>query len=216
MANRRPLAVLGAVSRKLPVVYRRGGVLVIDDLFSEKTLQSLYSSAVGRTSYEDDYPTYKAVNFAFDHNFDSGLFDALHTIKSAFSRFSLPFKRGWFFVYDHECAGVGVHADPVDLNMNLWVTPGRAMAADPDVNGLRIWTKRAPASWKHEEYNGNANREKVRKFLEPVTSIRVPYRCNRLTIFDSGYFHKTDSVKVIDKKFKRVNYTFLFGRERAQ
>jgi hypothetical protein len=216
MPKRRSLAVLGAFSSKLPVVYRRGGVLVIDDLFSEKTLQSLYSTAVGRASYEDHYATYKAVNFTFNHNFDAGLFDVLCTIKSTFSQFSLPFKRGWFFVYDRECAGVGLHADPVDINMNLWVTPGRAMSTDPDVNGLRIWTKRAPISWDHSVYNGNDNPEKVRKFLERVASLRVPYRRNRLTIFDSGYFHKTDGVKVIDKKFKRVNYTFLFGRERTQ
>jgi hypothetical protein len=187
---------------KVHIFYESDGVIVIDDLFPDRTVSALYAEAMELRpeDFDDTYAGYQAVNFTFRRNFRATLFDVLHTIRNAVPDFRYVFRRGWFFVYDHECGGVKLHADPVELNMNLWV--------------LVIWKKRAPPNWPRHLYNGISDPFRVIGFLAGSESIRIPYRRNRLIIFDSGYFHRTDGVRVRDTRHKRVNYTFLFGRER--
>ena len=91
----------------------------------------------------------------------------------------------WAYKYDSRLQGIATHADFAAVNVNFWVTPDEANR-NPDSGGLVIHQAHAPSDWAFRTYNADTAR--MAKFLadagdEPVT---VPYRRNRVVIFDSG------------------------------
>ena len=70
-----------------------------------------------------------------------------------------------------------------------------------------------PPEWSFAEYN--RVREEKGKVLAKITggdNTVVPYRQNRLVMFNSALFHKTDRLR-FKKGYlnRRINLTFLFG-----
>ena len=74
------------------------------------------------------------------------------------------------------------------------MTPDEANR-DPSSGGLVVHKAHAPSDWAFRTYNADSAR--MAQFLEeagdePVET--VPYRRNRVVIFDSDLFHRTDDL----------------------
>ena len=121
----------------------------------------------------------------------------------------------WAYKYDSRLQGIATHADFAAVNVNFWVTPDEANR-DPASGGLVIHKAHAPSDWAFRTYNADSAR--MTQFLadagdEPVT---VPYRQNRVVIFDSDLFHRTDDLDFRPGyENRRINVTMLFG-DRAE
>ena len=110
----------------------------------------------------------------------------------------------------------GLHADFAAVNSNFWITPDSANL-EPAGAGLEIWDKEAPLEWDFAAFN--AGKEKSRDFLREsgAKRIDVPYRRNRMIVFNSNLFHESGPVR-----FKpgyenhRINVTMLFGQRGAR
>ena len=121
----------------------------------------------------------------------------------------------WAYKYDSRLQGIATHADFAAVNVNFWITPDGANR-DPASGGLAIHRAHAPSDWAFRTYNADSAR--MAQFLEdagdePVT---VPYRQNRVVIFDSDLFHRTDDLDFRPGyENRRINVTMLFG-DRAE
>ena len=121
----------------------------------------------------------------------------------------------WAYKYDSRLQGIATHADFAAVNVNFWITPDEANR-DPASGGLVIHKAHAPSDWAFRTYNADSAR--MTQFLadagdEPVT---VPYRQNRVVIFDSDLFHRTDDLDFRPSyENRRINVTMLFG-DRAE
>ncbi len=117
----------------------------------------------------------------------------------------------WAYKYDSRLQGIATHADFAAINVNFWVTPDEANR-DPASGGLVVHKAHAPSDWAFRTYNADSDR--MAEFLEeagdePVT---VPYRRNRVVMFDSDLFHRTDDLDFRPGyENRRINVTMLFG-----
>ena len=121
----------------------------------------------------------------------------------------------WAFKYDSSLAGIKIHADQAAVNVNFWITPDEANM-DPAHGGMVIWDAAAPLDWDFAQYNGDE--AAARNFLTGAAakSQTVPYRANRVVIFDSDLFHETDVIAFREGyQNRRINVTMLFGRRVA-
>jgi Tfp pilus assembly protein PilF len=122
----------------------------------------------------------------------------------------------WAYKYDSRRSGIGEHADFAAVNVNFWITPDDANL-DPQSGGLVVWDKEAPADWDFEEFNRDPGR--IREFLRTsgATPVAIPHRQNRVVIFNSDLFHKTDEYHFRPGYLnRRINVTFLYGYRQAR
>lgn len=122
----------------------------------------------------------------------------------------------WAYHYDSRLEGIGMHADFAAVNVNFWLTPDDALL-DPESGGMVIWDKEAPGDWDFAAYNTDDAGTKARMegFLESAGAQRivVPYRQNRVVIFNSDLFHRTGDIRFRDGfENRRINVTMLYGR----
>ena len=62
-----------------------------------------------------------------------------------------------------------------------------------------------------QEYNSPHAKEKMESDVKDVDFIRVPYKSNRVVVFNSKLYHVTDNINFKDNyKDRRVNVTFLY------
>ena len=104
---------------------------------------------------------------------------------------------------------------------------------DPTSGGLVVYKTKAPGNWSFAQMNKDKSIiHKVDGFCvnqllfvhcyqlldsSGYESITIPHRQNRVVIFDSVLFHKTDSFLFKDGYGnRRINLTFLYGRRPEQ
>jgi hypothetical protein len=117
----------------------------------------------------------------------------------------------WGYKYDSEQSCIAAHADFAAINVNFWLTPDEANLS-PENGGLVVWDKEAPLEWDFDDYNSKPGL--IAEFLENAQArpYVVPHRQNRVVLFNSNLFHRTD-----DYRFKpgyenrRINVTMLYG-----
>ncbi|MDD9991089.1 MAG: tetratricopeptide repeat protein [Rhodospirillales bacterium] len=117
----------------------------------------------------------------------------------------------WAYKYDSRLQGIATHADFAAVNVNFWITPDEANR-DPASGGLVVHKAHAPSDWAFRTYNADSAR--MAQFLEEVGDepVTVPYRRNRVVIFDSDLFHRTDDLDFrTGYENRRINVTMLFG-----
>ena len=122
----------------------------------------------------------------------------------------------WGYKYEARSAGIGVHADGAAVNVNFWITPDDANLA-PESGGMRVYTYKVPKEWDFARFN--YDHAEIRRMLESAGAghVSVPYRANRVVIFDSGLFHETDALHFREGyENRRVNITMLYGARAAQ
>ena len=191
--------------------FDRDGYVIIDDFLFTDVVDQLDDLAVNYEEVDDQYSDYHSINFTNEKFPFEILPDVINAIHVTFPVLHpLEFDRGWAFVCDNEGAGVTPHADPSVINVNLWVTRNESIN-DPTKNGLIVYDKQRPDDWSYEQYNNDT--VGIKNYLKESNAKQrlIPYNYNRITLFDSTYFHKTNGVSMKKGKLnRRVNYTFMF------
>jgi len=124
-------------------------------------------------------------------------------------------RQAWVYKYDDTKVqkGIDIHADKAAVNFNVWL--GENESLDPDRGGLVVYTARAPANSGFEFYNTSPLPREAAQLLEQsgYKNITVPYKQNRMIMFDSRLFHVSDIAgwKPGYEK-RRINLTLLFGK----
>ena len=121
----------------------------------------------------------------------------------------------WCYKYDSRYEGISVHADEAAVNLNIWLTPDDANL-DPASGGLVVYTAKPPATATAEEYN-QRGAEFADELLRSTAyeNVTIPYRQNRIVVFDSALYHKTDWCSGSGGyENRRINLTLLFGKMR--
>ena len=154
---------------------------------------------------------YDIIEFWYDS--DPLLAEAIDHVRAVFATqlASLQFQQGWFFIYDTECDGVGLHADPGAVNVNIWLTPNECIA-DFSKNGLVVYDVMCPSSWTWEDYNTDPDR--IAAYLRECDAKprTIEYKHLRMTLFDSRLFHATTGVRTRPGLHnRRINCTLLFS-----
>lgn len=122
-----------------------------------------------------------------------------------------PLSGMWGYKYDSQGTGINPHADFAAVNVNFWITPD-ASNIDHASGGLVVWDKEAPLDWDFQDYNNNPR--KIHAFLQQTGAAAwtVAHRQNRMVLFNSDLFHKTDQYAFKPGfENRRVNITMLFG-----
>lgn len=197
--------------------YSKNKIVVVDNFLTLDCVERLRNFVLFYNRKEDFYKDYAAINFYTDNRnktLFSGLCNIVNNIRNNFqpSDRSLDFIRAWSFIYNNESSGVTAHADPAAINFNFWVTPDQCMGPEPESNGLDLWKVYPPEDWSWEDYNRDEN--KILRYLDDHENkkISISYKQNRLVIFDSKFFHKSQPVKSLDGyENRRINYTLLFN-----
>jgi hypothetical protein len=199
--------------------WKSGGpkIVVVDRFLTDRALDALRRFCLGSTIWRKIYPG-GYLGALLEHGLASPLLaqiaDEMRVVyPDIIGR--LPLVQAWAFKYDSRHDGIKVHADSGLVNVNFWITPDDANL-DSSGGGLVVWDAAAPQEWDFSRYNDNA--EAVSDFLrsQGARAVKVPYRCNRAVIFDSGLFHETDQLHFKDGYLnRRINLTFLFGKRAA-
>jgi hypothetical protein len=125
-----------------------------------------------------------------------------------------PLVQAWAYKYDDKLQrGINIHADKAAVNFNLWL--GENNSVDPDHGGLVIFTEKPPEGWDFDMYNTDPPHREVVEMLERsgYRNVTVPYKQNRMVMFDSKLFHVSDITKWRrGYEKRRINLTLLFGR----
>ena len=116
--------------------------------------------------------------------------------------------------------GINVHADEASVNVNFWITEDDAGV---DSGGLLVWDKAAPVDWDFDSMN--MDKGKIYRYLRAEgefaggrvsRAVEVPYKANRIVLFNSELFHETGELRFRSGfKRHRINLTFLFGGRRG-
>ena len=198
--------------------YHEDGVVYIDNVLSESTLQSLYEFGTRSTMYFVDKAS-GYVGAYIEEGFNTPLLmQVSEEFRTMFPSIfaESPLQMSWAYNYDdHSESGIHMHGDNFAVNCNLWVTPDEANL-DKESGGLVVWTVPAPLDWDFDEFNTKMGNEKMAKLVEDAERIVIPYKQNRMVLFKSDLLHATDTFK-FKKGFenRRINFTFLYG-ERGQ
>ena len=214
-----PAAAQGAVNPNLDTAaiertYRESApnLVVVDDFLTTEALERLWRFCLDATVWYQVKRGYLGAYLV--DGFGTAL--ALQIADELRTRLSAIFgphrlEQLWAYKYDSGLQGIATHADFAAINVNFWVTPDEANR-DPASGGLVVHKAHAPSDWAFRTYNADSAR--MAQFLEeagdePVT---VPYRQNRVVIFDSDLFHRTDDLDFRPGyENRRINVTMLYG-----
>ena len=214
-----PAAAKGAVnpdlnSDEIERAYRESvpNLVVVDDFLTADALERLWRFCLDATVWYQVKRGYLGAYLVdgFGTALALQIADELRaSLPGIFGRHRL--EQLWAYKYDSRLQGIATHADFAAVNVNFWVTPDEANR-DPASGGLVVHKAHAPSDWAFRSYNADSAR--MAQFLEeagdePVT---VPYRRNRVVIFDSDLFHRTDDLDFRPGyENRRINVTMLFG-----
>lgn len=125
---------------------------------------------------------------------------------------SAPLEEIWAYRNIIGSAAIGAHADFSHVNVNLWLTDETANRS-PGTGGLVLFERRAPDDWGFSAYNEDT--ASIDAFIDGAERVTIPYRENRMVVFDPAYFHASDAVDFGERiQDWRVNLTLLFGSRR--
>jgi len=189
--------------------------VVIDDLLTKESLSEIQrfcnESTIWKTEYGPGYlGAFMGEGFAskFIMKFSEEL---KTTFEEIFGDRLL--QQAWAFKCDNSRSGIKIHADFAAVNVNFWLSPESANL-DTKTGGLVVWNKPSPPNWHFQDYN--TNEQKIRSYLrnKEANFIRVPFKENRVLIFNSTLFHETDQMKFKEGyENRRTNMTLLYGRD---
>jgi hypothetical protein len=121
----------------------------------------------------------------------------------------------WAYKYDSGMKqGISVHADQAAVNLNVWITEDEANL-DAESGGLVVFHTPAPRDMPPQVYNDEGKLGVTRAMLERdgFANTTVPHRANRMVLFQSDLFHRTDDFAFRDARYedRRINLTYLYG-----
>jgi Flp pilus assembly protein TadD len=217
-----PARAGGAVNRRLDAAaieadYARHqpGITFVDDFLDPEALATLRRFCLEATVWFECRYGNGYLGAFLDDGFCCPLLlqiaeDVRRALPGIFGPHTL--RKLWAFKYDSRLSGIGVHADFAALNVNFWVTPDDANL-EAAGGGLVVWDKEAPIEWDLTKYNND--QPAIRRFLAKADAraVNVPYRQNRVVIFNSDLFHETAPLRFRDGyENRRINITMLYGK----
>jgi len=185
-------------------------VTVLDNFFTPQCLDILKYRVLYAKHFDTFYKTYQAIDYRGNQDYITNLI-----VKELKNKLNLLpfFQRAWSFVYDTNSPGVSLHADPSELNMNVWVSSDESIK-DKSKNGLNIYELKPPRSWNRSDWNSDPSKVKKRIATKKIKPIKIDYKSNRAVIFNGAYFHSSNGVSMKEGvENKRVSYTLLFGSQ---
>ncbi len=192
-------------------------VAAVDNLLSDEALKSLRSFLLESTIWYDVYRR-GYLGAYFGEGLECGLLlQIAEELSQKFPDIMKNYKLNqvWSNKYDSQLTGIGLHADYAAVNINFWITPDSANL-NQENGGLVVYGHEAPRDWNFESYN--RDEEKIRTFLDTHNSEHtvIPYRENRMAIFNSDLFHETDTIDFKPGyENRRINVTMLFGTRQS-
>lgn len=204
-----PIAMSGAA---VQWTARRPGFAVLDNALSNEALAGLrqfcWAADVWRTTHQDGYLIATPEN-GFSCPLLAQISEELrHALPGILDSHPLHYLAG--FKYHSRGRGTRVHADNAAVNVNLWITPDEANR-NPEHGGIIVWDTPSP-DIDSMPYNGDT--AAIRSYLanQKAQPTVIPYRTNRMIVFDSHLFHETDTYDFRGGyQDQRINITFLFG-----
>lgn len=218
--------------------YKKGQVLVVDDVFSQEALENLRLFSERSTVFHTWQPSGYLCGFWSD-GFAPPLFaqvfaELQKALPSVLCNHRLV--NAWAYKYDdqpdvtHPSNGTGIHTDGAAVNVNCWIVPDSSLA-DNQYGGMKVWrTTGVDADGSNYNMPGTALFEladngsfivRYQEFeqmsskiaqLEQDKPVVVPYKQNRCVIFDSSLWHATNKVRSKPGfTNRRINLTFLAG-----
>ena len=190
-------------------------VVIVDDFFTPGALDFLYNYFLESTFW------YTVKHGYVGAHHDDGmahpvLEQLVEEIKQRFPRIvkDYPLVNLWAYKSSQDHHGIPVHSDDSMVSFNIWITPNRANL-DPDLSGLVIHRSRHPTDWDFAAGNELDKISNIQQYVRrdgAPASIKIPYRSNRVVIFDSTLFHETDTTKFRKGyRNRRINLSVLFG-----
>lgn len=118
----------------------------------------------------------------------------------------------WAIKYDLKETGIPTHADQVQgcFTSNLWLTP-ETSNLDPASGGMTIYNLFPPSDWSWPV--AITDKDKIEEFVRqnPCEEFSVPYKANRLILFNSELFHKTNNINFGPRfEDRRVSLTHIY------
>ena len=193
-------------------LYREQRVVVLDNFLDGAVIEELYNwaleSSIWHVTEKHRYVgSYWNDGFAHPH-----LLQIARELQATYPFLAnLSLTQMWAYNYHYEeVNGITLHADASIVNVNLWVTVDDANL-DPESGGLVVYTKPLTGA---ETFQQVQDPVFGYEYLSDTRSqnYTIPYRQNRVTIFNSNLYHETDKLS-FKKEFskRRINFTFLFG-----
>ena len=189
---------------------KKNEIIIIDDFFTEELLSILKTRMLYTKHIDKNYGTYQAIDYQEDQDYITRLI--VEKFKNKLNLLP-PFQRAWSFVYHNESHGVGIHADPSEFNVNIWVSSDESVK-DKSLNGLSIYKIAPPSDWERKDWN--SNQRKVKSYIDShhIKPVTIDYKSNRAVIFNGTYFHESNQVSMKEGvENRRVSYTMLFGSQ---
>ena len=102
------------------------------------------------------------------------------------------------------------------MNCNIWITPDDAVddggGGGGRGGGLIVYKRKAPSDWDFNTYNEVRKGPELQRWARSGGNVTVPYKQNRLVMFDSDLLHETAPIRFKRGYSKRrINITLLFG-----
>jgi hypothetical protein len=195
---------------------RSPGVVVIDNFLTEEALAGIERFCLRSTVWSGNQYADGRLGAFFFSGFNCPLLlqiaeeirDALPAVIGP----RYPLRQLWGFKNTGMLpADSTVHADFAAVNVNFWITADGANL-DPTSGGMRVYDLAAPRSWDFTAYNEQSGL--IRDYIAAYRprEIRVPYRRNRVILFDSDLFHVSEAIRFrSDYASHRINITMLYG-----
>ncbi len=197
----------------------RPSVVVIDDFLTGEALDSLLRFCQESTIWAGNRYANDRLSALFFTGFNAPLIlQIAEEIRDAFPSLigdRHPLRQLWAFKNtDFLPPHSTIHADFAAINVNFWITPD-ASNLDPSSGGMIVYDLEAPLSWDFRQYNERPDLIRELIARHRPKSLRIPYRQNRATIFNSDLFHATEAVCFQpDYLGCRINVTMLYGDRR--
>ncbi len=190
-------------------------MIVVDDFLSQAALEGIRNYCMEATIWHKMYQNGYLGAMMMNGFGTELLFQISADIKACFPKIfkDLHLMQSWCFKCTHDRPAINLHADFAEVNLNLWITPEDANL-DKNSGGLVVYDKASPKNWKFSDYNNN--QFKIKDFIEKSNAkeVVIPYKENRIVIFDSALFHKSDHFKFKSGyENRRMNVTFLYGQQ---
>ena len=187
-------------------------IVVIDNFLSQEFLEELRIFFRCSNIFKYPYPRGYIGAFLGKGMANRALLEFSTELKNSFKKIFLNYhlSQAWAFKYDSKRDGIGIHADDARVNVNFWITDDTANK-DPESGGMIVWKKMPNINASFREFNSPDAKEKMETDVKNVDFIKVPYKSNRVVVFNSKLYHVTDEINFKDNyKDRRVNVTFLY------
>lgn len=203
--------------RALSETYQRAepGLLWWDGFLHPDAVDALLHFCEKSTIWHDDRKSGGYLGSYLEDGFCCELLlQIAHDLKQALPEVlgGLHLQQMWGYKYADTSTGIGIHADNAAVNVNFWITPDEANL-DPESGGLIVYDQIAPQEWLFHDYNARSDKELHAWLAEHQAQPQViPYRQNRIVLFNSRCFHATDNFHFRSGYLhRRLNITLLFA-----